>query len=133
MRDMIVRETEDVTESENAFPKLANELKRYFTGETVNWSAASIDLRGTPFQKCVWRAAMTIPYGETRSYGWIAWKIGRSGASRAVGGAMGRNPLPPIVPCHRVLRCDGSLGGFSAEQGVALKRKLLDLESKAGI
>lgn len=81
---------------------------------------------GTPFQRRVWRAALRIPYGRARSYQWIASKVGGKRSARAVGGALGANPVPLIVPCHRVVTHDGSLGGFSG--GLPIKRKLLDLE-----
>jgi methylated-DNA-[protein]-cysteine S-methyltransferase len=86
-----------------------------------------VDLSGsTPFQRKVWQAAMRIPYGRARSYRWIASKIGGRRYSRAVGNALGANPVPLIVPCHRVVAHDASLGGFSC--GLAVKRKLLKLE-----
>ena len=81
---------------------------------------------GTPFQQKVWRAMQKIPKGETRSYAWIARKIGRPKAVRAVANACGANPYPIRIPCHRVIRSDGSLGGFTG--GVKLKRKLLAKE-----
>lgn len=84
----------------------------------------------TPFQRAVWKACMSIPKGETRSYKWIAEKIGRPGAVRAVGGALGRNPFAPVVPCHRVIRADGGLGGFSAPGGVETKLRLLQKENR---
>ncbi len=87
--------------------------------------------RYTPFQQAVWRACMEIPAGETRSYGWIAARIGRPGAARAVGSALGKNPFAPFVPCHRVIRADGTPGGFSAPGGVKAKLRLLGKE-KAG-
>ena len=82
----------------------------------------------TPFQQAVWRACMEIPAGQTRSYGWIAKKIGKPGAVRAVGSALGRNPFAPVVPCHRVIKSDGTLGGFSAPGGLKVKIKLLKKE-----
>ena len=85
----------------------------------------------TPFQQAVWKACMRIPAGQTRSYKWIAEQIGRPGAVRAVGNALGANPFAPVVPCHRVIRSDGGLGGFSAAGGTAAKRRLLDRESRA--
>ncbi|OGS63640.1 MAG: 6-O-methylguanine DNA methyltransferase [Elusimicrobia bacterium RIFOXYB2_FULL_62_6] len=84
----------------------------------------------TPFQRAVWRACMAIPAGETRSYGWIARRIGRPGAARAVGSALGKNPFAPAVPCHRVISSDGSLGGFSAPGGLKTKARLLAKEKK---
>lgn len=80
------------------------------------------------FYREVWRACAEIPEGETRTYGWIAKKIGRPGAARAVGQALGRNPFAPKVPCHRVVKSDGSLGGFSSPKGVAEKLRLLKKE-----
>lgn len=86
-----------------------------------------IDLSaGTPFQRRVWRAALRIPYGRARSYRWIASKVGGTRYARAVGNALGSNPVPLIVPCHRVVAHDASLGGFSC--GLSVKRNLLELE-----
>jgi len=81
---------------------------------------------GTAFQRRVWRAALRIPYGRVRSYQWIAAKVGGTKFARAVGRALGANPLPLIVPCHRVVASDGTLGGFSG--GLRVKRRLLALE-----
>ena len=83
---------------------------------------------GTEFQKRVWKALLTIPYGETMSYGELAKKIGEPKAVRAVGAANGQNPIPIIVPCHRVIGSDGSLTGFGG--GLENKKKLLELESR---
>jgi O-6-methylguanine DNA methyltransferase len=85
-----------------------------------------LDLRATGFQIRVYASLLEIPYGETRSYGEIAAAIGEPGAARAVGAAAGANPLPLVVPCHRIVAAHGKLGGFGG--GVALKRKLLALE-----
>ena len=82
----------------------------------------------TPFQQAVWRACMKIPAGQTRSYKWIAEQIGKPGAMRAVGSALGKNPFAPVVPCHRVIKSDGTPGGFSAPGGVKAKIKLLKKE-----
>lgn len=82
----------------------------------------------TPFQQAVWRACMKIPAGRTRSYKWIAEQIGKPGATRAVGSALGKNPFAPVVPCHRVIRSNGAMGGFSAPGGVSAKIKLLKKE-----
>lgn len=84
-------------------------------------------LSGTPFQREVWRGLLSIPYGERRSYAWLAEKIGRPGAYRAVGAANGRNPLAIVVPCHRVIGADGSLTGYGG--GLEAKRWLLDHEA----
>ena len=90
-----------------------------------------IKMEGTPFQKKVWKAIATIPYGETRSYKWIAQKIGHPKAVRAVGQACGANPFPFIIPCHRVVASNGKIGGFSL--GLKLKRRLLKLEATSSL
>jgi O-6-methylguanine DNA methyltransferase len=98
----------------------------YLSGKSRSFSLP-IDLDGqTPFQKKVWQMLQTIPYGRVRSYGWVARKIGKPGAARAVGAACGANPVPLLVPCHRVVAGDGSLGGFSG--GLSNKKRLLKLE-----
>ena len=84
----------------------------------------------TDFQRAVWMACMTIPRGQTRSYKWIAEQIGHPKAARAVGSALGKNPFAPLVPCHRVIKSDGNIGGFSAPGGLKTKRSLLNLEAK---
>jgi methylated-DNA-[protein]-cysteine S-methyltransferase len=81
-----------------------------------------------PFHQAVWRACAEIPKGQVRTYGWIARRIGRPGAARAVGQALGKNPFAPLVPCHRVVAADGRLGGFSGPGGVEGKRRLLKRE-----
>jgi methylated-DNA-[protein]-cysteine S-methyltransferase len=102
-------------------------LQRYFDGEEVLFDLP-LDLRYyTPFQRHVWRAAASIPFGETRSYRWIAGRIRKPRAARAVGQAVGANPVPVIIPCHRVITSSGTLGGFSG--GLEMKKKLLRLES----
>jgi O-6-methylguanine DNA methyltransferase len=106
--------------------RLARQLQSYAAGRRVRW-AVPLDLAaGTPFQRRVWRALQSIPYGETRSYAWVAKQVGAPRAVRAVGGACGANPVPIVVPCHRVVRSDGQLGGFTA--GLAWKKRLLALE-----
>ena len=82
----------------------------------------------TEFQRAVWRIVQTIPEGKTHSYGWVARKIGRPRAARAVGQALRRNPYPGFIPCHRVIKSDGSLGGFS--KGIDSKAKLLKRERR---
>lgn len=86
----------------------------------VDWSA------GTPFQRKVWKAITRIPYGRVRSYQWVAMRVGGKQYARAVGMALGANPVPIVVPCHRIIAHDGSLGGFSC--GLPVKRRLLRLE-----
>jgi|DewCreStandDraft_4_1066084.scaffolds.fasta_scaffold08596_4 methylated-DNA-[protein]-cysteine S-methyltransferase len=101
------------------------ELEEYAAGTRRRFEVP-FELEGTHFQCKVWKALFEIPYGEVRSYGELARTLGRSGAARAVGAAAGKNPLPVIVPCHRLIGAGGSLTGFSA--GLAIKRRLLELE-----
>lgn len=101
------------------------QLDEYFAGERRRFDLA-LAPRGTDFQRRVWRALTEIPYGKTTSYGELARRIGNPSASRAVGLANGANPLPIVVPCHRVIGADGSLTGFGG--GLPIKRKLLALE-----
>jgi len=107
------------------FEELGSLLKAYFNGERVAFDLR-FDLRGTEFQRAVWRAMRRIPYGRLSSYGRLAAAIGRPRAARAVGNAVGANPLGIIIPCHRVIRSDGSLGGFGG--GLNLKCYLLGIE-----
>ena len=117
----------DAVEDTSAFSDLPYRLQGYFDGEKVSFPD-SLDLSGaTTFHRAVWNATRSIPYGETRTYAWVAQQIGRPQAFRAVGGALARNPFPIIVPCHRVLASNGNLGGFSG--GLALKKRLLELEA----
>lgn len=109
------------------FADLMTRLAGYLDGHRVAFDDV-LDPRGaTAFQRRVWQAARLIPYGETRSYRWVAEQMGKPKAVRAVGQALARNPLPIIIPCHRVVANDGQLGGYSG--GVAMKRYLLDLEA----
>lgn len=119
------------TYSPHLFADLVERLKAYFSGHKAVFDA-ELDLSGaTTFQREVWETTRLIPYGETRSYLWVAKKIKRPRAVRAVGQALGSNPLPIIVPCHRVVASNGTLGGFSG--GVEMKRRLLHLEGTANI
>jgi methylated-DNA-[protein]-cysteine S-methyltransferase len=114
---------------DDAVAHTVRELAGYFAGEQRELTA-QLDLSGAPaFDAAVWTAARTIPYGATVSYGELALMAGHPGAARAVGGAMARCPFAPVVPCHRVIRADGSIGGWGADTWV--KRWLLDLERGA--
>lgn len=108
------------------FADVKRQLNAYFAGDLRKFEIPLLML-GTEFQKRVWKALQTIPYGETISYGELAKKIGEPKAVRAVGAANGQNPIPIIVPCHRVIGSDGSLTGFGG--GIENKKKLLELES----
>ena len=113
--------------SPHLFQDLMERLKSYFIGHKTTFPD-KLDLSGsTVFQREVWEATRLIPYGETRSYTWIAQQIKQPRTARAVGQALGRNPLPIIVPCHRVLASNGRLGGFNG--GIETKKYLLYLEA----
>ncbi|MDD5509987.1 MAG: methylated-DNA--[protein]-cysteine S-methyltransferase [Dehalococcoidales bacterium] len=111
------------------FDDLVERLKDYIDGRRVDFPDR-LDLSGaTPFQHAVWETTKLIPYGETRTYAWVSRQINKPRAARAVGQALGNNPLPIIIPCHRVIRGDGSPGGFS--NGIEIKKRLLSLENPA--
>ncbi len=112
---------------DTAFPDVVEQLAAYFAGDLTEFDLA-YEMVGTDFQKRVWTALLTIPYGETRSYGELADQIEAPKASRAVGLANGRNPISIIVPCHRVIGSNGSLTGYGG--GIERKRALLDLEQQ---
>ncbi len=118
----------EVVEDAGRTAGLRRQLEEYFAGERQEF-----DLRlapeGTPFELSVWEELKRIPFGETRSYGEIAQAIGRPGSARAVGRANGANPIPIVVPCHRVIGADGSLTGFGG--GLAAKERLLEIEGRA--
>ena len=107
----------------------AEQLNAYFAGELREFDLP-LAPRGTPFQREVWAVVATVPYRRTSTYSEIAAAVGRPSACRAVGAANGRNPLPVIVPCHRVIGAAGALSGYGG--GLDRKRSLLDLEAEAG-
>ncbi len=115
--------------SSRRFRDLEEAVENYFDGWRTDFSRFPLDLSaGTPFQRRVWSVTRRIPYGEVRTYGWLGMEIGRPEATRAIGAALGDNPVPLLVPCHRVIASDGRLGGFSATGGVTLKARMLELE-----
>jgi methylated-DNA-[protein]-cysteine S-methyltransferase len=115
------------SENPSAFHQAVDQLGAYFAGELTDFEL-ELDLQGTEFQRRVWRTLLTIPFGETRSYGEIAEQIGAPGSARAVGLANGHNPIAIIVPCHRVIGASGSLTGYGG--GLDRKRSLLALETR---
>lgn len=117
--------------SDDCFSGTVQELLRFFSGEVPAFTCRLDYGRATAFQKKVWQAARGVRYGQVCTYGWLAARIGSPRAMRAVGTALGRNPFPLVIPCHRILRRNGGLGGFSAAGGLALKRKLLELECRS--
>ncbi len=125
-----------VTRSASAVSELEKHLREYFTGKRKSF-AFPVDLQGTtPFQRSVLRATGKIPYGKAVSYQKLASSIGKARATRAVGQALGSNPVPIIIPCHRVIAADGTLGGFTvgdSPYSTDIKRKLLILEKVKGV
>lgn len=115
------------TENKPALQETAQQLAAYFAGELEAFNL-QLAPEGTPFQQRVWSALLNIPYGETISYGELARRIGQPTASRAVGLANGANPIPIVIPCHRVIGSNGKLTGYGG--GLAVKEKLLALERR---
>ena len=115
----------DWRQSAAPFRVVERQLREYFQGKRTAFDL-KLHPKGTPFQKAVWKALASIPYGETRSYGEVAKAVGRPAAVRAVGLANGRNPLPIVVPCHRVIGANGQLVGYGG--GLPVKQALLDRE-----
>jgi methylated-DNA-[protein]-cysteine S-methyltransferase len=118
---------DDALDSET-LAEAVRQLEQYFAGERQAFELA-LDLGGTPFQRAVWEALARIPYGSTLSYTQLAAAAGRPDRVRAVGAAVGRTPVPIIVPCHRALGADGSLTGYRG--GLHRKQALLDLEARS--
>ncbi|MCH7752272.1 MAG: MGMT family protein [Planctomycetes bacterium] len=125
---------DDLTVSGYQTDDLVERLREFARGEPTDFSDVAVETRGaTSFQRRVIDACRAIPWGETRSYGQLARSVGRPGAARAVGSVMAANRVPLVVPCHRVVAAAGGLGGFSAPQGVAMKRRLLAAEQRVSV
>ncbi len=118
-------EETEIHETPTAFVELRDQLALYFTGQLEKFDL-ELDPKGTEFQVSVWRELMKIPYGKLRTYGEVALALGNPKATRAVGQAAGHNPLPILVPCHRVVGKTGDLVGFAG--GITTKARLLRLE-----
>ncbi len=134
LRAKIRERTPEAVEDARAGETLVTQLQAYFRGEADGvdpFAAVPVWEDDDSFNTRVWRACREIPFGETSTYGELAERVGSPRAARAVGAAMANNPTPIVVPCHRVLRRGGALGGFSATAGVSLKQQLLDLEQGA--
>lgn len=119
------RHTEVIRKGE-APSLIRKELREYFEKGRQAFTQKIDFAKGTGFDRNVWLALKEVPYGETRTYKWLAEKLGNPAASRAVGQALSRNPIPILLPCHRIIESDGSIGGYSA--GSDIKRRLLELE-----
>jgi methylated-DNA-[protein]-cysteine S-methyltransferase len=111
--------------------QVLGELAGYFAGQRTAFTVPTRFTSGSPFDRAVWECIASIPYGQTRTYGEIAKAVGEAGAAQAVGAACGRNPVPVIVPCHRVVGAGGRLVGFGG--GLPRKRHLLTLEARTAI
>jgi len=110
---------------------LVRRLEDYFSGRSCDLARFGLDLScGTRFQRRVWNVVRTVPCGETRTYIWLARRLGNARAARAVGNALAANPVPLLVPCHRIVRSDGGLGGFSPTRSDAMKAMLLAIEQR---
>ncbi|MEA2087027.1 MAG: methylated-DNA--[protein]-cysteine S-methyltransferase [Candidatus Caldatribacteriota bacterium] len=121
----------NLVEDNREWESLIKKVKEYYTGKKIDFTDYQLNLDNyTNFQKKILQTVRKIPYGEIRSYKEAAEAAGYPRAYRAVGNTMRNNPLPLIIPCHRVIKSDGSLGGFSGKEGIALKRKMIALESK---
>jgi len=130
-RQLLTDSVNYATQAPHLFKDLMERLRSYFSGHKTTFPD-KLDLsKATAFQRQVWEITKHIPHGETRSYAWVAKQVGKLGAVRAVGQALARNPLPIIIPCHRVVASDGKLGGYSG--GLEMKRYLLWLEASADI
>jgi len=129
----LLKNLPDTQFDETFFKMLQKQIAAYFEGSFVNFSPdMPVVLDGlSGFSREVLTACREVEFGQRITYAGLAQKAGRPAASRAVGNALAQNPLPLIIPCHRVLRTDGKMGGFSAPGGISLKKKLLTLEHKA--
>lgn len=123
----LVDEIDENSEENELFNIFKDQLLEYFEGKRKTFDKLDLlDPKGTDFQKSVWQALLKIPYGKTSSYKEIAKSIRKPRATQAVGTAVGKNPFLIIIPCHRVIKADGSLGGFA--YGREIKRRLLEIE-----
>lgn len=126
LREIAFKKPNEIIRKGEAPPLIKKELKEYFEDGREEFTQKIGFAKGTEFDRQVWLALKEVPHGETRTYKWLAEKVGKPAACRAVGQALSRNPIPIILPCHRIIESDGSIGGFSA--GVDIKRRLLEIE-----
>jgi len=135
VKAVLLNELTEAEYEKNLFRQLQEQITAYFAGSCVNFGPdVPIRLDGlSVFARRVLRACRQVKFGSTISYGELARKAGHPGAARAVGGVMSKNPLPLIIPCHRVISSDGRIGGFSAQGGTRLKNRLLQFEREIEI
>jgi methylated-DNA-[protein]-cysteine S-methyltransferase len=126
LREIVFKKPREILRKGFVSSVIKGELREYFENGREEFTQKMDLAGGTEFEKRVWLALKEIPYGETRTYKWLAEKVGNPNAFRAVGRALSRNPLPVVLPCHRIIESDGSIGGYSG--GVNIKRRLLDME-----
>lgn len=120
---------ENAVAEDTVFTSIENAVKDYYDGKKADFTAVEVDLRAfTPFQRSVLSALQSVTYGNQVTYGQLAGAVGSPKAARAIGGCMAKNPLPLIVPCHRVTGASGQMTGFSAPGGIETKRRMLQLE-----
>jgi methylated-DNA-[protein]-cysteine S-methyltransferase len=129
LRRAIRSEFSAAVEDPTLLPDLAEALRRYFAGHPVDFDVRLDCADAAEFVVAVWQACLRVPYGKTISYLELARRAGYPGAARAAGTAMKHNRFPVVVPCHRVIKSDGSLGGYSGPEGVDFKRRLLEMEA----
>jgi methylated-DNA-[protein]-cysteine S-methyltransferase len=129
LRALLAFEHKQGREDREAFTQLIELTRQYFNGQKPDFSGVLCDLPDEKsFSGRIYRACRTIEYGQTHSYTWLAHMADNPDGARAAANAMGKNPMPLVVPCHRVIYAGGRVGGFSAEGGVELKRRMLRLE-----
>lgn len=129
LRQAIRAEFPATVEDRTVLPELAEALRRYFDGQRVDFDVRLDCADAGEFTAAVWQACLRVPYGKTISYLELAHRAGYPGAARAAGTAMKQNRFPVVVPCHRVIKRDGSLGGYSGPEGLDFKRRLLEMEA----
>ncbi len=120
------KKPEEIIRRDRAPQLIKEELHEYFEKGLKEFTQKIILTKGTDFDRKVWLTLREIPFGETRTYKWLAEKVGKPTGSRAVGQSLSRNPIPIVLPCHRIIESDGSIGGYSG--GIDIKRRLLDIE-----
>jgi methylated-DNA-[protein]-cysteine S-methyltransferase len=126
LSEISFKKPSEIVRKDELPPLIKKELKEYFENGREEFTQKTVFTKGTEFYRKVWFALKEVPYGETRTYRWLAEKLGKPSACRAVGQALSRNPIPIVFPCHRIIESDGSIGGYSS--GFDIKRRLLEFE-----